>query len=281
MKKIISLVVVLLFVVFAVFFYLGSLFTDKFVDEKIESISTGSDYSADTSSTDLTGYPFSLRRYFSACIKDSSEKPALARLKVSGEFKTDEKSGWLPYRSEQIYNALKPGFVRDSKIKTNALTWIRSVESFDKGEGNILIKFLSSLTISDEQSDEIDQSYLVYYLIESVMFPPSLLPSDKISWKKINNEIVEATLSYNKMSVSAKFHINRSNEIFKVTTTDNFKTSKNGYHKLPQTTLYSNYKWFGNYKVPTSSEVQWNFPDSSFTFSKLNITNVEYLNEQD
>ena len=115
MKKTLSLVIIVLFLIFAVFFYLGSLFTDKFVNEKIESISVASELDVDTTSSDLTGYPFSLRRYFSACIKDSSNKPLLARLNVSGQFKTDENSGWLPYSSEQVYSTTVPGFVRDSK----------------------------------------------------------------------------------------------------------------------------------------------------------------------
>lgn len=276
MKKTVLLIVILLFIVFTGFFYLGSLFTDKFVEEKIEELETSALPFADSTYTDLTGQPFSLRRYFSSSIKESPGLPLLAKVYISGDFKTDEKSDWMPFSAENYYCISSPEFVTDATIKTNSFTWIRSIESLTEGRGNLLIKFLSSLTISDVQSDELDQSYLIKYLCEAVFFPESLKPSDNLTWKKINNEILLATYKQKQLSVTAKFHINRDNEVFKITTTDKYKTGKTGYQKLPSTILYSDYKWFGNYRIPTRSEVQWNFPDSSFTYGRFIITNVEY-----
>jgi hypothetical protein len=78
------------------------------------------------------------------------------------------------------------------------------------------------------------------------------------------------------MSVSAKFYFNDADEVYRVTTSDTFRATGAGYEQAPLTILYSDYKQSGDFKIPTNLILQWNLPDSVFTFGKLKITDVEY-----
>ena len=276
MKKTIFIIILVLLLGFVIFLYLGSLFTNKFIAEKVEKIETVGKTYQDSVITDLTGYPFSLRRYFSSSIKENFTPPAFAEVTVNGKLRTNEKSDWTPYEATHYYNCVIPGFVWDGWLKPQNLIWNRIIDSFEDGKANTLVKLLSSITVSDIQSGQLDQSALTRYLLESLLFPRALFPSEYLDWERFDDSTNTLEIKYKNLSAKAKCYFNSRNELYKATTSDRYKPTGVGYTEEVLTILYSDYKWYGDFKIPTAFELQWNMPEGTFAFQKFEITKILY-----
>ncbi|PKL88094.1 MAG: hypothetical protein CVV23_11925 [Ignavibacteriae bacterium HGW-Ignavibacteriae-2] len=272
MKKTAFLILISAVLGFIIFFYIGAIFTDNFVEEKTEIILNDRTFpNKNFDKSLLKNIPINLQSYIESSIIDGSEIPNVVIKKITGKLKTDENSKWFSFKLNEFSVSNSPDYLSDAKINMNKLFWTRAIESLTNGSGNILIKLLSSVTVSDASGKQINQSLLTNYLADAVFYPSALMPSENLSWSFIDSSCAKATLSFGELKVSSKFYFNQYNEVVKVTSEDKFKTSKLGYQLVPHTVLYSNYKWFGNYKVPTKVIKQWKVADSVFTYEKYEL----------
>lgn len=256
---------------------LGSVFTDKFVDEEISKIKSITSVSKSISQIDsLDKYPLLLKKYFNYSIIDSTAAPKYVKIKLNGKLKTGEKSNWQEVTAEQYYSISEPAYVWNAKLKMNEFVWARAIESYFNGNGNILIKLFSSIKISDAFGEPVDQSGLTRYLCESVFFPNSLLPGANIEWRFIEQGKVKAVLRDNELKVEADFYFNSNGQITKVETLDRYRTIGTGYKRTLFSITFSDYKTFGNFVIPTSFETNWHTKERKFTFGKFEVEDIQY-----
>lgn len=279
MKKTIFLFVLITIVIFILFMLGGSFFTDKLIDEQFTKLTAGvNTESADTyNRSEIKKLPFFVQNYFKFAIKDGAGKPEFVRVRQRADFKTDQGGDWKELEAKQYYRIDEPGFLWDATINVAGPYWLRAIDSYIDGRGNMLLKVLSSVTISDTESDEIDQSNLVRYLTEALLFPTALLPKeDMVEWRKIDNSSARVYLQDGDLRVSAVFYFDHTGKVIKVQTMDKYRTTNYGYTKAVYTLVPDNYEQIGSFTVPTTFEVSWSTPDSVFKYGEFEIVEIEY-----
>lgn len=277
MKKVVFSVIGAVVISFFVFLYLGSVFTNKYYSENYEKLKISqSDHSSEFDSTFHKQLPKQLLRYLDANVKDLKRFPSIVETKITSQFKTDKSSNYLPFTIKQFYSTTYPGYLLDGQIQTNDLISIRSLESFINGKGNLLNKFLSSVTISDAQGSQIDQNGITRYLVESVLYPSVFYNYNGFTFNEIDSSTVEISIQLDTLNSTAEFHFNDKNEITKIITNSKFRTTKLGYTKHLHETRFKNYQFFGNYKLPTQIEHSWVSEDTHFTYQKIQVNNIQY-----
>jgi len=277
LKKVIITVLSVTFLVFIIFLILGSLFTDKYINDEISKISNDQGPAKSIAGIDsLNSFPLVLNKYFGYAIIDSNASPKSVKINLSGKLKTDENSEWKNLIVEQYYSIAKPGYVWNSKLEMNRFVWARAIESYSSGKGNILIKLFSSIKISDAFGNPVDQSCLTRYLIESVFFPTALLPGGNLYWKFIDQGKLKAVIRDGSLNAEAVFYFNNIGQIVKIETSDRYRTIKTGYSKTQFSITFSDYKLFGGFNIPTSFSTNWHTEKGIFNFGKFNITGVQY-----
>ena len=155
-------------------------------------------------------------------------------------------------------------------------------EGFDSYKENIgIMKGVVGkiFTIFDYRDESISQGTLSTYLAESV-FLPSVLLSDHIEFKEIDDYTVEGKLTYNNLEVRGTFHFN---EFYEMTS---FVADKRGNMDSDGNLEY--HKWTAecrDYKVneeglklPTNFKAIWNYPEGDFVYFDGEITKIEYGN---
>ncbi|MCB9207582.1 MAG: hypothetical protein H6611_09810 [Ignavibacteriales bacterium] len=279
MKKFLLSIVGILFLIFIFLFWGGNYFTTYSINSKIENLRDSIDFSQKELFTysQLSDKPKLLQKYFSKVVNDNSYVPNFISLNQSGEFKTDVNSEWLPIKASEYFTIKKPNFLWQSEIKNSKFFWVKAIDSYLNGTGNMLIKINSSITIADSWGIELDKSGLFRYLSESVFFPTSLLPSENLEWNILDSNIAEIKYKDGDNSVVAKFYFSEDSTISKIETRDKYRAMNSDYKESLYTIYFYNYKYFNNsFFVPSYFEVEWDLGDSKFKYGKFKIENITY-----
>ena len=93
-----------------------------------------------------------------------------ARIRHAGEFNLNDK--WIPFESEQHFSARPPAVVWDAKMRMNSLMNVGVRDAYLGGQGSMLAKGLSLVTMMNVSGDEkLASGALQRYLAESAWLP--------------------------------------------------------------------------------------------------------------
>lgn len=277
MKKVVISILAISLLIFIVFLFLGSLFTKKNINDQIVKLYNSKSETEKFIVNDTTDLPIIVSKYLDYAIPDKSNIPNFAIVNQKALFRTSEKGSFSDLIAVQHYSLRFPGFVWVADLKTSSIIPIKAIDTYINGKGNVLIKLLSSITISDETGQLMDQSSLMRYFVEAPFIPFILLPSNKVEWTLINPSTAKAQfyIDGNKYSMDVSF--NQKGEIIKIFTKDRYRTTNVGYVKTGFTARFENYKDFNGVKIPTYAEIEWNEKDNDFIYGKFTIENVEFV----
>jgi len=217
--------------------------------------------------------PEPVQRYFKYAMPAEMEYISYARLKHTGTFRTKAGRKWMPISGEQYFTTQRPGFVWYAKLKPFPLFWIAARDMHFKGQGNVLVKLLSTFTIGDSKGKEVNQSSLLRFIGECVWFPTALLPSDYLQWEAIDSNSARVIVSDSRIDVSGIFHFNEAGEITHFTADRYMDTTKEKW-----TGYCKSYKEFDGVKIPTEIEAVWNLKSGDFSYARFKITQIEFNN---
>lgn len=223
---------------------------------------------------DLEGLPPAVQRWLEQSHIIGKERVNTVRLKQSGQMRLKDGAKWMPFEAVQYFRVDEPGFIWKAKIKPAPFFNIVGRDRYSDGHGNMLIRLLSFLTISDAAGKEIDQGSLMRYFAEMQWFPMAAL-SNYITWEEIDENSAKATIGYQGVRASAIFTFNDKGQI-----TDfagERYMEKNGEYSLETWTGSTvEYGEFNGIRIPCKGEVTWKLKQGDFTWLKWEINEVEY-----
>ncbi|GAB6279161.1 MAG: hypothetical protein STSR0006_11650 [Lentimicrobium sp.] len=272
---IISGLVIILLLTLTVQIIANAFFGQKVEKEVSELFINGIENKKETvTKSDLEGLPLCVQKWLESSHVIGKEKIRTVHLKQKGLLRTKEGQPWMPTEAEQYFTIDKPGFVWQAKIKAAPLLYIVGRDKYYEGRGNMLIKFLSLITVVDAKGKEIDQGALLRYLAETIWFPSAAL-SNYIKWEEIDSNSAKATMSYGGVTASGVFLFNEKHEII------NFVAQRymeiDGQYSLETwSPTVIEYKNINGVKIPSKAEVIWKLKTGDFKWYQLEITDIEY-----
>jgi hypothetical protein len=277
MGKVVLTVIVSVILIFILFLFLGSLFTKKNIDDQLNKLYS-SNYSGEKFTLDdTTDVPLIVSKYLDYTFDDKTKIPKYAVVNQNALFRTSEKSQFSKLTAVQHYNLRSPGFVWIADLMASSIIPVKAIDTYLNGKGNVLIKLLSSITISDETGPEMDQSSLMRYFVEAPFVPYILLPSNVVKWSLINQSTAKVEIVLNNQKYEMEISFNQKGEIIKVFTKDRYRTTNAGYVKSGFTARFNDYKEFNGVKIPTYAEIEWNEKDKDFMYGKFTIDSIELV----
>jgi hypothetical protein len=192
------------------------------------------------------------------------------RLQQVGYFRLQPNQSWFPLTAEQYYTVNPPAFLWFGMIKPWPLISISAIDQFMHGQGNLRVKLLSLIPLTDASGATVDQGELLRYLGEMVWFPTAWL-SHNIQWQLIDDHSAQATLTEHGLTVAVILHFNSENQIVKLTS-DRYYDSK-----LEQwTVLCTDYREINDLQIPMKAEVIWNLKAGDFSYFRGELVDIAY-----
>ncbi|MDE4907683.1 hypothetical protein L0665_03530 [Methanogenium marinum] len=271
----IASIIIILFVIVVAF---CSLSFQRNVGDEISDLSQRA---KETKTESLSGeridfLPEPVQRYVRYSLPEGAEPVRFARMKQTGEFRTDPAGVWMPVEAEQYFSAGFPAFIWHAKIQFWSLFWIDVRDKYDGGEGNMLVKIFSTIPVADAKGPEIDVSSLHRYIGEMPWFPTAFLNEEHITWEPIDSSHAKAVITDGENVASVEFSFDEEGRITKVTTEERFRTVGNQFSADKWTGYYYDYQEKNGLNVPMEIMGEWNLPDGNFSYVKLRVTEMEY-----
>ena len=196
------------------------------------------------------------------------------RLKQQGFFRTQPGQKWSTMVAEQYYTTNPPAFLWHGTIWPFPLVSISAWDRLSQGHGNMLVKFLSLITLANARGPEIDQAALLRYMGEMIWFPTAWL-SDVIQWQPIDAQSVKATISYTGVMAHAVLYVNEQGQMIRMTA-ERYMDQRGHPVLKPWSAQVQEYQEVGGMLIPTRVEVTWHLESGDFSYFRCKITEIEY-----
>jgi hypothetical protein len=200
--------------------------------------------------------------------------PRSVHIIQKGTMRTDSESEWMAFDAEQNFTIDPPGFVWNATIHTDKLVDIVGRDKYANGQGNMLIKAASLVTIANSSGKEIDQGTMIRYMAELMWFPHAAV-SNYLNWEQVDANHARVTMNYRGVSASGLYSFNADNMPIGFEA-QRFGDFKGVYSKETWSVAVKGYQYFDGLPIGNESEVTWKLKDGDFTWLKLEISEIEY-----
>lgn len=143
------------------------------------------------------------------------------------------------------------------------------------GTGSMTIVIAKLFQISESVGDEMDQAQLITALADAV-FMPSLFLQDYVSWSVMNENTLEATITWNGISAARQFTFDSNGDITRFDTDDRYMEEKSEMIPTPWYVSYENYEYKNGYRHPRSVKVNWRLSEGDYTYFASDEIEVAY-----
>lgn len=227
------------------------------------------------SESDIVALPEPVRRYlhYSGVLDRSA--PSFVRLEHGGTFRTSPNQKWTPIEGVEYFTALPPGSLWYAVLEPAPPVTIRARDCYLHGQGNMLVKLLSLVPLSNERGPKLDQGALLRFLAETPWIPSALLPGGPMEWSVVDESSAQVTLRDGPTKVSAIFHLGSDGAITRVQA-ERFRSVEDGYELVPWGGTYRKYAEVGGIRVPMEVEVTWRLESGDFTYARFRVTKIAF-----
>ena len=204
-----------------------------------------------------------------------NDRAVSVRLLQEGEMKTSPDGKWMAFTANQYFNCVNPSFVWKTRVKPLPFVFMNGRDKLTNGEGQMLIKLFSMITVVNERNNEkINAASMQRYLAEMCWFPSAAI-NDYIAWEAIDPTTAKAVLTIGGKSVSGIFKFSNEGEILSFETERFFGS---GADAVLENWLIEmvDYKEFDGIKIPYKCKVTWKLNTGDFNWLNLEITALEY-----
>lgn len=267
---------------FNILVLLGIVFTKSFIDEKTDGVKKAA-YSAENQIDGnlIETIPAPARSFFNKKIMENLKDVKLVNVQFTGGILSSEKdTSHIPVEGHAYISSGKPAMTVTRDIRAGKILPGINIDSYLNGEGNKLIKLLSSLTISDASGKQTDINMLSDYLSFSVFNPRSLLPSEKIEWREKDSSSAYLIIKDGDLSAEFVFTYDENKSKLTLYTEDTFLTSNAGYVPTPIRYEWENIDYTRDIPVKRGSAA-WVKDNKIMEFENFIINKVEYYTKSE
>ncbi|WP_319642316.1 DUF6544 family protein [Methanovulcanius yangii] len=276
--SVVVIIACIIVIVFGIVVALSCISFDRAVDREVADLAAQAEEGepAALHAGEPTNLPEPVRRYLEYAISGEAESVRFVRMTQEGAFRTDPDGEWMPVKAEQYFSAEPPGFIWHANTRFLFLFWIDVRDRYAGGEGNMLVKALSTIPIADAKGPEMDLSSLQRYIGEMPWFPTAFLNDEYVTWEAIDELHARAIITDGAGSAKVVFSFDEAGRISSVTTDERYRTVGDTYSRDRWTGYFYDYREQDGFTVPMEIVAEWNLPEGDFSYIRLRVTEMEY-----
>ena len=219
-----------------------------------------------------------MQKYFRAVLKEGQPIVSAVQVEHSGTFNmSDTGEKWKGFTSTQRVIAQRPGFDWEARIEMMPGLTARVHDAYIAGEGILHATLFGLVSVAYLRgTPAIAQGELMRFFAEAAWYPTSLLPSQGVQWKPIDDFSANATLKDHETAVTLLFRFGENGLITTVRAEARGRTVAGAVIPTPWEGRWSNYERRDGMCVPTEGEVAWVLPEGPKPYWRGRITSLRY-----
>jgi hypothetical protein len=220
----------------------------------------------------LAPLPPAAQRYFRYAGVVGRPIPRMIRLTQVGRIRSSETASWMNFEADETYSSSPPAFVWRAWLPTRFMPVALGRDEYLEGEGSILIKLLSVVTLAEQHGEQLAAAGLMRYLNECMWFPSALL-GPNVTISPIDADTFRVVMTDRGMSAEAMFFVDADGRLVNFRA-QRFNTGSNSVETWE--TPVRDYRNIHGLNLPTSGAAVWKQPNGDFTYVELKLTGLTY-----
>ena len=245
----------------------------RLVKSDVQSLLAASSFAGEArfiSEAILDGLPEPVQRYlrYTGVIG----KPFVRRVHLEQKGRMHLASGtpWVPVKAEQWYSVRPPGFVWYATLHIGPVPIVRALDMYLTGEGRMLIKAASLVTVADAKGKEFDQGEMVRYLSEMIWFPSAFL-EDNVSFEAVDARSARVILTHGGRTASGTLFFDREGRL-----TEFVARRYDGTNLETWSVSIAAYGQFEGLNLPVRGKAAWKLAEGDQEYIDVTITELHH-----
>ncbi len=210
---------------------------------------------ADTLATLTADLPAPVRRYFTYAFPEGPRPLQGVRMRLEGEFRLPQATGFGPMTAVQYAAVTDPAFVFVARTPLVPKLVATAVDQYIDGEAEMSVRLLSLVRIRRETGAALSDTSLMRYVLEGALFPTALLPGPHLRWEPIDDTAARAVVSRGGTEVGAfRVSFDADGGIARMTA-EGTAVDTGRYHGSGEDVVRSDYQLIDGVRVPTRFEI--------------------------
>ena len=223
----------------------------------------------------LANVPAPVARFFKRTLCDGQRIIRSARIRQTGEFFFN--GAWRPMRVYQVFSAMPPAFMWDARISAAPFMPVYVRDSYVAQRATMRAEMLAVYPVVNQSgTPELNAGALLRYLGEAVWFPTRLVPGDGLTWKPVDDERAEATLTDGSTTVSLEFRFDDQGDLVELYSPGRFRDVNGTPVPTPWRVRALGQGVFGGIRMMTPAVVEWVLPDGPMPYWRGSIKEIIY-----
>jgi hypothetical protein len=208
--------------------------------------------------TGVVGKPFARRVY----------------LRQRGRVRLGSGQAWIPLHAQQWYSVRPPGFVWDATMRVAGIPVGRARDMYQEGQGQMLVKVASLITVADGKGEEMDQGSMMRYLSEMMWFPTAFL-EDNISFEGIDATSAHVTLTDQGKTASGTLFVDAAGRLTNFAARRYAITGGRGDLRIWSAPV-TGYGELAGLKLPAGVKAVWKLAEGDLEDINVTLTELHY-----
>lgn len=222
---------------------------------------------------DIAALPDAVQKYIRYSGFIGKLKVSSFKINFQGTIRKNETSEWMPFISEQ-YNFMNSTtrlfFMNATMLKLP----VAGYHCYKEGNASMDIRLFSLIKVQYADGEKMNVAETVTFFNDMCCMAPGTLIDKRISWKPINDTIVQGTFSYKDISIKADLHFNAAGQLTNFISDDRYSVSDD--KKVRWSTPLSNYSTTNGYTLAGNAKTIYSYPEKDFCYGTFQLKSVIY-----
>ncbi len=224
----------------------------------------------------VAALPAPVQRYFDYTFQGPVKPYTVVRLEAAGDFRLPLTEDFNPTTAEQVIAIGTPALMFSATTPVFTGIWARAYDYFAQGEMEMKAKVLSAITVVDEsETQELNRISIRRWLLESPLYPQSLLPGGPVIWEAIDDQTARAVVHADGLQAAMVFHFNEIGQITHLVAEQDGDLST-PYHGSGEHVTRDDYRAVGNMMIPHKFTISRAAGGEIFPFFEAEITRIGF-----
>ena len=197
-------------------------------------------------------------------------------IEFGGQIRKNAQSAWMPFISKQYNFVHTPARLFFMKATMNHLP-VTGYHRYMNGVAFMDIRLFSLFRVQYQSGREMDISETVTFFNDMCCMAPATLIDERITWGKENDNSIEATFTVNGISIAAILFFNDEGQLVNFVSEDRYAQQEDGsMKKLPWSTPLREYQDINGYRLASSADTVYTYPEGEFCYGNFRIRSISY-----